>query len=209
MRNLCQIFCVKRKICAAALILCLISGFTPAAEGISAKLRGKIVLAGILSAVAYATHVLIKRDGQTAAELRQNFGSPERVVHFERGFDSWRIEYYGERHYIFRNNRLLTKTSFPVSNVPRNSSVWFNWQDNWLEEKEEEWKYERKERAFTLLRFHASTFPPFLIDMPVSGYPRWSQPYLLDSLRAPQLVVSDLHRLATERSLDRRLWLSR
>ena len=88
MRNLCQIFCVKRKICAAALILCLISGFAPAAEGISAKLRGKIVLAGILSGVAYATHVLIKSDRQTAAELRQNFGSPEHVVHFERGFDS-------------------------------------------------------------------------------------------------------------------------
>ena len=210
MRNLCQIFCVKRKICAAALIFGLISGFTPSAEGISAKLRGKIVLAGILSGVTYATHVLIKRDRQTAADLRQNFGSPERVVHFERGFDSWRIEYYGERHYIFRNNRLLTKTSFSVCNAPHDSGVWFGWQNRRrLQKKAEAWKFGKKTYAANLPIFQSSNLLPFLIDMPVSGYPRWSQPYLLDSLRAPQLVVSDLHRLATERSLDRRLWLSR
>ena len=208
MRNLCQIFRVKRKICAVVLILCLISGFTPAAEGISAKLRGKIVLAGILSGVAYATHVLIKRDRQTVAELRQNFGSPERVVHFERGFDLWRVEYYGERHYIFRNNRLLRekfhKPLLSVYDVPRGRS----WQTGSLEAWSEGWQFRKKKCASNLPIFQSSNFLPFLIDMPVSGNPRWSQLYLLDSLRAPKFVVSDLHRLAAERSLDPRLWLS-
>ena len=210
MRNLCQIFCiVKKEVCAAALILCLISGLTPAAEGISTKLRGKIVLGVVLSGVAYTTHALIKRDRQTAAELQHRLGSPERVVHFERGFDLWRIAYYREQHYIFRNNRLLTKTNFAVCNVPHDSGVWFGWQGrSGLAEKTEGWKFGKKTYASNLPIFQSSNPLPFLIDMPVSGYPRWSQLYLLDSLRAPELVVSDPHRLATERSLDLRLWLS-
>ena len=209
MRNLCQIFCVKRKICAAALILSLISGFTPAAESISGKLRGKTALGVILFGIAYTTHALIKHDRQAAEELRHHLGAPERVVQFERGFDLWRIEHYGKQHYIFRNNRLLTKTNFSVCNAPYKSGMRFSWQDRgWLAGKGEGWKDRRKEHASTLLHLHASAFPPFLIDTPVSGNPRWSQLYLLGSLRVPQLVVSDLHRLAAERSLDPRLWLS-
>ena len=49
---------------------------------------------------------------------------------------------------------------------------------------------------------------PFLSDTPVSRYPKWSRLYLLDSLQVPQLVSSDLGRLATERSLDLRWSLS-
>ena len=203
MQNFCQILCGKtKKISAFALILCLIYGLTPAAEGISAKLKGKIALGVILSGVAYTTHTLIKRDRQAAEKLRHRLGVPERVVQFERGFDLWRIEYYRDRHYIFRNNRLLTKTNFSIFNVPRGSVAGHGWQAGSMED----W-------VPILPLFHASTpvpskFSPFLTDMPVSRYPRWSQPYLLDSRRVPQFVSSDPHRLATGRSLDPRLWLS-
>ena len=203
MRNSYQILYRKRKkICAFVLILCFICGFTPAAESISAKLRGKITLGVILSGVAYTTHAFINRDRQVAEELRHRLGAPERVVHFERGFDLWRIEHYAERHYIFRNNRLLTKTNFPVSDVPHESNVWFGWKNKrWVAQKAEVWKFGKKTYASNLPIFQSSIFFPFLIDMPVSGYPKWLQFCLLDSPQVPQLVSSDLDRLATEHSL--------
>ena len=108
MRNLYQIFCEKqKKVCAFALVLCLMWGVTPAAESISIKLRGKIALAGILSGLAYTTYTLIKRDRRAAEKLQLQLGPPERVVQFERGFDLWRVNYYREQCYIFRNNRLI------------------------------------------------------------------------------------------------------
>jgi len=116
MQNFCQIYAEKtKKTSTFVLILCFIYGLTPDAEGISAKLRGKIALGVILSGVAYTTHALIKHDKQAAKKLRHRLGLPARVVHFERGFDVWRIEYYGEQHYVFRNNRLLTKTNFSIA----------------------------------------------------------------------------------------------
>ena len=166
------------------------------------KLRGKIALGVVLSGVAYTTHALIKRDRQAAEELRHHLGAPERVVQFERGFDFWRIEHYGDRHYIFCNNRLLTQTNFSVYDVPHNSGVWFEWKGRReLAEKAEGWKFGRRKYVSNLPIFQSSNLLPVLIDMPVSGYPRWSRLYLLDSLRDLRLVASDLHRLATERSL--------
>ena len=267
MPNFCQIFSKKiKKISAFVLVLCLAYGLTPAAEAVSVKLRGKIALGVILSGVAYTTHALIKRDRQAAAELRHQLGAPERVVQFERGFDLWRIEHYGERHYVFRNNRLLkigqqaindtpigsgvtnpeetpkqkpcsvckdisieSGVSNPVYSayeVPYNSGVWSRWQDKrGLADKAKAWKFRRAwlgEWKNGRLEdwmpipplFHASIqvpsiFFPSLTDMPVSGYPRWSRLYLLDSLQVPQFVFSDRRRLATERSLAPEQWLSR
>ena len=218
MRNFCQILVKKTKnISAFVLILCFVYGLTPNAEGISSKLRGKIALGVILSGVAYTTHALIKRDRQIAEKLRHHLGVPERVVEFERGFDFWRIEHYADRHYIFRNNRLLTMRngvtnpaySHSVYDVPHNSGVWFGWQDRrGTVEKAEGWKFGKKKYASNLPIFQSSIFFPFLTDMPVSGCPRWLRLCLLDSLRAPQLVSSDPGQLAIERSLDPRSWLS-
>lgn len=213
MQNFCQIYAEKtKKISALLLILCFIFGLTPDAEGISAKLRGKIALGLILSGVAYTTHALIKHDKLVAEELRHHLGVPERVVQFERGFDFWRIEHYADRHYIFRNNRLLTKTNFSISEVPRGSAAGRGWQTGSLEGLG--WKNGRMEDWVPIFPlFHASIpvssiFFPVFTDMPVSGSPKWSRLYLLDSLQVPQLVSSDLHRSATERSLDPRWSLS-
>ena len=110
MRNLCQIFSrTPRKIYAIGLMLCLIWGLTPPAESISVKLRGKIALGGILSGLAYVTYALVTHDKRAAEKLQLHLGPPDRVIRYERGFDQWRINYYGEQCYLFRNN-LFIKT---------------------------------------------------------------------------------------------------
>ena len=209
MRSLCQIFPEKRKkMCAFALVLCLMWGLTPAAESISVKLRGKIALAGILSGLAYTTHTLMKRDKRAVEKLQHRLGPPDRVVQFERGFDIWRIEHYRERHYIFRNNRLteiVPAETDASSGDAWNSRVWLGGKAG----RREGWKDGRKEYASSLPFFHSSTFPPFLIDTPVLGSPRWSRLYLAHLQRAPQFVSSYPYRLVDARLLDLEPWLSR
>lgn len=185
MQNSCQIFSKKRKnIPAFALILCLMWGLTPAAEGISVKLRGKIALAGILSGLAYTTHALIKRDRRTVEKLRLHLGPPERVVQFERGFDLWRIDYYREQCYMFRNNGFIKSALC--------ADLRFGHQANT--------RYKTCRYEFV---------PPFLIDTPVLGFPRWLRLCPLHPQRAPQFVFSGLYRLEAERLLGLEPWLSR
>ena len=190
MRNLCQIFCLKpRKICAVGLILCLIWGLTPAAESISVKLRGKIVLGGILSGLAYVTHALVTRDKRAVEKLHLRLGPPDRVIQFERGFDLWRIDYYGEQSYLFRNNRFI-RTAPHISPQLRSQG----------------YGHEAQVHIRTCRR---KFITPFLIDTPFSRNPKWLRLCLLRSQRVPQLVSSCLHRLEDERLLGRLLWLSR
>ncbi len=209
MQNFCQILCEKiKKISVFVLIFSLIYGLPPAAEGISAKLRGKIALGVVLSGIAYTTHTLMKRDRQTVAELRHHLGVPERVVQFERGFDLWRIEHYADRHYIFRNNRVIPKQGLKVPfsdyNLRPNSLERLRWKGGSRKERLEGWK----KCSSNLPAFQSSSLLPVFIRTSVSRSPRWSQLYLLDSLEVPQLVSFDLRRLAIGRSLDPQLWLS-
>lgn len=185
MRTLCQIFPKKiKKVCAITLVLCLIWGLTPAAEGISVKLRGKIVLAGILSGLAYGTHALVTRDRRAVEELRLHLGPPERVVQYERGFDLWRVDHYGEQCYMFRNNRFIK--SAPCADL------------------------QSKYQTYNLVKACVCKFvPPFLIDTPVLVLPRWLRLCPLHPQGVPQLVSSDLCRSEDARSLDLQPWLSR
>ena len=213
MRNLCQISCKKRKICATVLILCLICGLTPTAESISVKLRGKIALAGILSGLAYATHVLVKRDRRAMEKLQLHLGPPDRVVQFERGFDLWRINYYTEQCYLFRNNRFIEKKVLKASlssyDASPNSVEQFRLKGGSLEERKEGWEPGRKKYASNLPIFRSSNLSPFLIDTPVSGNPKWLPLSLLPPQQVPQFVSSDLHRLEDGHLLDPLPWLSR
>ena len=185
MQNLCQISAeTAKKVCAFALVLCLISGLTPAAESISVKLRGKIALAGVLSGLAYTTYALIKRDRRAVEKLQLHLGPPEHVVQFERGFDVWRIDYYREQCYLFRDNRFIK--SVPCADL----------------------QSENQAIRPSKTRRYKST-PPFLIDTPVLVSPRSSRLCLSHLQRAPQLVSSGLYRLAAERLLDQVPSLSR
>ena len=184
MRNLCQIFPEKiKKVSAFVLVLCLIWGLTPVAEGISVKLRGKIALAGILSGLTYVTHVLVTRDRRAVEKLRLQLGPPERVVQFERGFDLWRIDHYGERCYMFRNNRFI-KSAPCVDPQSR---------------------HQADPRAKICVCEYAA---PFLIDTPVLVTPKWLRLCPLHPQRVPQFVSSDLDWLEDERLLDPLPWLS-
>ena len=221
MRNLCQIFSLKpRRICAIGLILCLICGLTPTAESISVKLRGKIALGGILSGLAYVTYTLVKRDKRAMEALHLHLGPPDRVIRYERGFDRWRIHYYGEQCYLFRNNRFI-KTA-PCTSLRSNFLIdvpshrlplrYRQVSDIALrslfrevvEVNQEPLRNEVEQRAKV-----KRSKKPFLIDTPVSGNPRWLQLYLSHPQRAPQLVSSYLYRLEAEHLLGRPLWLSR
>ena len=185
MKNLCQIYYENaKKVCAFVLILCLIWGLTPAAEGISVKLRGKIALAGILSVLAYGTYALVTRDRRAVEKLRLHLGPPERVVQFERGFDFWRINYHGEQCYMFRNNRFIKSRPCVDLQLEHQAHI----------------------RVETCT---CKFMPPFLIDTPVLVTPMSLRLCPLHLRRVPQFVSSGLYQLEDGRLLDLQLWLSR
>jgi hypothetical protein len=107
---------ITRLTCYLAVIVLLLSPVS--AHSISAKTQGKVTLAVILSGVAILTRYLVGRDQQAVKAVRAKLGAPERVIKFERGFDQWRIEWYGNRRYIFRNNILEKETSAKSVQVP-------------------------------------------------------------------------------------------
>ena len=95
----------KKLICYLVVIALLLSPILTA-HGVSAKTQGKLALVAILGGVAILTRYLVGRDRQAAKALHAKLGPPERVIEFERGFDWWRIEWYGNQRYIFQNNVL-------------------------------------------------------------------------------------------------------
>ena len=233
MLNLCHISSLKRqKVCAFVLIVCLISGLTPTAESVSVKLRGKLALGGILSGLAYATYTLVKRDKRAVEQLQLHLGPPDRVIQFERGFDRWRVNYYGQQCYLFRNN-LFIETA-PCTNLLfkltlRSNDVRLDFNVRSLNPpmpvlqatvlgKLKPVARNVMEGGFTEKYFiHQTdlTEPQgklkntFLIDTPVSGSPTWLRLYLLRPQRVPQFVSSCLYRLEDERLLGLQLLLSR
>ena len=100
-------------------VVVLLLGTVSDAHSISVKTQGKLVLAVILGGVAILTKYLVERDQQPVDALHAKLGPPERVVTFERGFDQWRIEWYGDRRYVFRNNILEKETDAKSVQVPK------------------------------------------------------------------------------------------
>lgn len=99
-----------RKFTCYIVVVVLLLSTASGAHSISVKTQGKLALAVILGGVAILTKYLGERDQQAVEVLHAKLGQPERVVTFERGFDRWRIEWYGDRRYVFRNNILQTET---------------------------------------------------------------------------------------------------
>lgn len=93
---------MKKFTCYLLLIVFLLTPISTA-HSITVKTRGKLALAAILSGIAILTKYLVDRDEQTVETLHAKLGKPDRIVDFERGFDLWRIEWYGNQKYIFRN----------------------------------------------------------------------------------------------------------
>ena len=101
---------MKKLVCYLVVVVLLLSPVSPA-HSISVKTQGKFALVAILGGAAILTKYLVGRDQQTVEALHAKLGPPQRVVKFERGFDQWRIEWYENRRYIFRNNILQKETS--------------------------------------------------------------------------------------------------
>jgi len=70
------------------------------------KTVGKLTMIAILSATAFVVKKLVDRDRKELKELHERFGLPDRSVEFQEGFDHWRVEWYGDHVYIFRNGVL-------------------------------------------------------------------------------------------------------
>lgn len=159
---------------------------------VSPRSRGAAIgpiLARPTGLLAYVTHTLVTRDRRASEKLQLHLGPPDRIVQFERGFDLWRINYYGEQCYMLRNNQF-------VKTIPCVS----------LQSQHQGFGNQIPDR----LRTSESKFmPPFLIDTPVLGNPKWLQLYPLHPQRAPRFVSPYLYRLEDGRLLGPIPWLSR
>ena len=65
------------------------------------------VLVCDIEGVSLAFNESYKKKGE---ELHSRLGPPDRIMKFQKGFDKWRIEWYGERSYLFRNEVLQDET---------------------------------------------------------------------------------------------------
>ena len=87
-------------------------------HSISVKMQGKLALVAILGGVTILTKYLVERDQQVVETLRTKLGPPELVIKFERGFDRWRIEWYGHQRYLFRNDVLQKEMGTKPAETP-------------------------------------------------------------------------------------------
>lgn len=101
---------VTKKITCYLVIVVLLLSPIASTHGIGVKTQGRLALVAILGGIAILTKYLIERDGRTVEAFHTRLGPPMRVIEFERGFDRWRIEWYGNRRYVFRNNVLQKET---------------------------------------------------------------------------------------------------
>ncbi len=92
------------KTIAVSLIIILV--FSLSAEALSTKTVGKLTMIAILSATAFVIKMLVNREQNEVAELHKRIGKPDRSIEFQKGFDHWRVEWYGNRTYTFRNGVL-------------------------------------------------------------------------------------------------------
>ena len=151
------------------------------AEGLSTKLRGKLVLAGVLSSVAILTRTLVTRDRHDAEKLQAQLGPTEQIIQIERGFDKWEVHYYGTQSYFFMNNRFIRKRGSTPFFLSQTSLDYMRWR-----------------AAPYSLPSWDKPFSTFLSDTSVSMNPKWWS--ICPSLQRInyQFATPYLHRLADE-----------
>ena len=109
---------IKKLTCYLVVVVLLLNPISTA-HSISVKTQGKLAIVAILGSVAILTKYLVGRNQRVVESLHAKLGPPERVVKFERGFDRWRIEWYGNRRYVFRNNVLQKETDTKPAAIPK------------------------------------------------------------------------------------------
>ena len=96
------------KITSVLMIITLVFPLSARAEDRfwGTKMVGKLTMIAILSATAFIVRMLVDRDRKEAVRLHERLGSPDSSIEFQEGFDHWRVEWYGNHVYIFRNGVL-------------------------------------------------------------------------------------------------------
>lgn len=89
-----------------SLITILVFSLSAQAGVLDTKTLGKLTMITILSAAAFVVKMLINRDRNETARLREQLGAPDKSMEFREGFDRWRVEWHGDHAYIFRNGML-------------------------------------------------------------------------------------------------------
>jgi hypothetical protein len=73
---------------------------------LNTKTWGKLSLISLLTVMSVLTKLLVNSDKKEIEKLHSSLGPPDRITEFQQGFDNWRIEWYGEKGYLFRNGVL-------------------------------------------------------------------------------------------------------
>ncbi len=94
------------KIISIFIIIALAFPVSAEARFLNTKTAGKLTMIAILLATAYVVNMLVNRDRKEAIRLHERLGAPDRSVEFQEGFDHWRVEWYGDKVYTFRNGVL-------------------------------------------------------------------------------------------------------
>ena len=96
------------KILSTFLIIILIFSLSVEAQAgfLSTKTAGKLTMVAILTVTAFVVKIMVRKDQKQTVEIHKRLGEPDRVVEFQEGFDHWRLEWYGDRVYVFCNGVL-------------------------------------------------------------------------------------------------------
>jgi hypothetical protein len=77
------------------------------AQSLNTKMQGKLSLIILLAGIATLTKLLVNSDKKEVEEFHSRLGPPDRIMKFQKGFDNWRVEWYGEKGYLFRNGQMV------------------------------------------------------------------------------------------------------
>ncbi len=96
------------KITSISIIIAMLFPLSAGAKSplLDTKILGKLTMIVVLSATAFVVKMLVQRDKKEAVELHEKLGMPDKSMEFREGFDHWRVEWYGDRVYVFRNGVL-------------------------------------------------------------------------------------------------------
>ncbi len=89
-----------KTISASIIILIL---FSLPAMALDTKTLGKLTMVGVLSVAAFVVKMLNDNDHKAVARLHKTLGQPDKIIEYQKGFDHWRLEWYGDKIYFFRN----------------------------------------------------------------------------------------------------------
>ncbi len=92
------------KIISMIIIIALSFPIHVRADVLNTKNVGKLTMVVILSVTAFLVKKLVNRDIDKTIKVREELGKPDRHIEFHEGFDYWRVEWYGDDVYVFRND---------------------------------------------------------------------------------------------------------